>query len=113
MLAAISLLTPALNAHVYAMRRSPSTSGPVVVLLTAPPASTLLRRPVRNARHAGLITASPAVLPATGLRQAVASGVGPTGNVPVVNGEVTCVVSYASVGAITGRCSSVWRMLSC
>src|SRR5262245_66446587 len=113
MLLAISRFTPPLNAHVYASSRSPSTRGPVVVLLTTPPASVLLRRPFRNARQAGLITASPAVFPATGLRHAVASGVGPTGNVPVTNGEVTCVVSYASVGATTERWSSVWRMLSC
>ena len=48
---------------------------------------------LRNARHAGLMTATPGVGPATGLRHAVASAVGPTGNVPVIAGEVTCVVS--------------------
>src|SRR5215510_15989461 len=100
MLAAISLLMPPLNAHVYARRRSPSTSGPVVVLLMKFPASTLLRRPVKAARQAGLITASPAVVPATGLRQAVPIASLPTGNVPVVRGSATCVVSYACVGAI-------------
>ena len=85
MLLASSRLTPALNAHVYAIRRSPSTIGPVVVLLTTPPASTWLRRPTRNARHAGLITASPAVEPATGFRHAVAfASPGLTGNVPVI-----------------------------
>src|SRR4030095_14486839 len=104
---ATSRFTPALNAHVYARRRSPSTSGPVVVLLITFPASTLLRSPFRAARQAGLITASPAVLPATGLRQAVPIASLPTGNAPVLRGSATCVVSYASVGAITGRCSNV------
>src|SRR5204863_3343070 len=105
MLLATSRLMPVLNAHVYAIRRSPSTIGPVVVLLMALPASTWLRRPTRNARHAGLITASPAVAPATGLRHAVALGSpARTGNVPVVIGDVTCVVSYARVGPITARC---------
>src|SRR5512132_188195 len=94
------------------MRRFPSTIGPVVVLLMAFPARTLLRRVFMNAIHAGLITASPGTEPATGLRQAVAAGVGPTGRVPVVAGEATCVVSYAWVGAITDRCWRVARIAS-
>jgi hypothetical protein len=106
-------LTPALNAQVYAMRRSPSTSGPVVVLLTTLPAVTRDRCDSRNERHAGLMTAMPGVEPATGLRHAVALAFGPTGNVPVIAGEVTCVVSYASVGANTDRCMRVCSTASC
>src|SRR5258705_10478679 len=114
MLLAISRFTPVLNAHVYAIRRSPSTIGPVVVLLTTPPASTPARLASMNARHAGLMIASPATGPGIGLRQAVASASPAlTGNVPVIAGEVTCVVSYASVGAITDRCRSGCRIAGC
>src|SRR5258705_13653477 len=114
MLRAISRFTPALNAHVYASRRSPSTIGPVVVLLTAGPPSTRFLVETRKARQAGLSTASPGVDPAMGWRQAVAFGSpGLVGSTPVVAGDATCVVSYASVGLITERCSSVARMASC
>ena len=75
------------------MWRSPSTSGPVVVLLITLPAATRLRSVSRNDLHAGLITATPAVGPAIGFRQAVALALGPTGNVPVIAGDATCVVS--------------------
>src|SRR5262245_60494802 len=95
------------------MRRSPSTSGPVVVLLTTFPAETRLRWVSRNDRHAGLITATPAVALGEGLRHAVALAFGPTGNVPVIAGDVSCVVSYASVGASTLRCRSACRTASC
>ena len=49
-----SRFTPTLNAQVYAIRRSPSTIGPVVVLLTTPPASTCaaLDSRIRAARRA-------------------------------------------------------------
>jgi len=49
---------------------------------------------MRNARHVGLITASPGVAPATGFRHAVAfASPAFTGKVPVVAGDVTCAVS--------------------
>src|SRR5215831_9933420 len=94
MLFASSRLTPALNAHVYAIRRSPSTIGPVVPLLMNPPASTLSRVEFRIERHAALMTASPATLPGTGFKQTVASASPAfTGNVPVMAGDVTWPVS--------------------
>src|SRR5262245_19972764 len=106
-----SRLTPKLNAHVYCISRSGlSTIGPAVTVFTKPPARTCDRNPTRNALHAGLMAAMPAFDPATGLRHAVRSGVDPTGNVPVCAGDVTCAVSYASVGAITWRCASVMRI---
>src|SRR5258705_5217544 len=98
MLLAISRLTPVLNAHVYAIRRSPSTIGPVVVLLTTPPASTALRLASMNALQAGLITASPATGPATAFRHAGASASPAlTWNLPGTAGQGTCVVSYVNV----------------
>src|SRR5262245_49129822 len=101
MLRASSRLTPKLNAHVYCICRSGlSRIGPAVTLLTKPPASTCCRSEARNVLQAGLMTATPGLGPATALRQAVRSGVDPTGNVPVCAGDVTCAVSYASVGAI-------------
>src|SRR6478752_2583898 len=114
MLFASSRFRPALNAHVYAMRRSPSTIGPVVVLLMALPPNTIALCELRYDRHAGLMIASPAVLPGTGLRHAVwfASPV-LTGNVPVTAGDVTWPVSIRIVGVTTARWTSVARIASC
>src|SRR5262245_15131641 len=112
---AISRLTPTLNAHVYCIARSSlSTMGPAVTVLTKPPAETCLRSPTRHDQPAGRSTATPAFGPATGVRHAVAfASPGLTGNVPVTAGDATCVVSYASVGAITSRWATVIRIGVC
>ena len=106
-----SRFTPALNAQVYAIRRSPSTTVRLVVddaAGDAPVAQADQERAARRADHrfaGGRAT--------TGFRHAVAFGSpGLTGNLPVIAGDVTCVVSYRNVGAITGCCASVARMAS-
>ena len=97
-----------------AIRRSPSTVGPVVLLLMYPPARTWLRNPSRKALHVGLITASPAVGLFTASEARRRVGIARLdGQLAVSAGGTTCAVSKVSVGPITGPRARVTRIAVC